>query len=455
MRILQVNHHYEEIGGAEVYFRSLARHLEERGHEVYLFAASNKAAIDEDKLHVVKRPEFDAEHLIDDEELGRSFRAFVEKSAPDVIHVHNIYGFPSALVGHMGSLGIPTLQTVHDFSLVCTNGWCVLPDGTPCEGGPGKKCLDSGCEANMAYDVRLVLAASMRLELARRSFDAFVSPSAYLARKCRDNGLASVHHIPYHVDPGLFGPPVTERAAQRILFAGRLAPEKGLVTLVAAMGHVQREVPGVELQLVGTGAEEAGLRLQASQAGLEGQVQFLGHRTRAQVLELLQTTALLVVPSHWSENSPVSCYESLLAGLPMVASNIGGIPELVRDGITGLLAEPRNAEDLAEKLVRLLRDDDLRARMSRNCLEEARRYSDLDAHLTRIEDVYEEVIQEGRPRKDGLEGQDDLIATVQRMNLRYTQMLKWSVHGGRPRRILRKAASKLFRGPAHPPLGAP
>jgi len=455
MRILLVNHLYEELGGAEVYFRSLSRWLEERGHEVRLFATSSQTSIDEEHIRVVRRPTFDAAHLIDDPELSQAFLLFAEKAASDVIHVHNVYSLPAAMVGLFGSLGIPTVQTVHDFSLVCTNGWCVLPDGRMCAGGPGKKCLDSGCEANMSYDVRLVLAASMRLEQAREAFDAFVSPSAYLAEKCQANGLRPVHRIPYHVDPNLLPTPVRARVAKRILFAGRLAPEKGLSTLIDAMARVQRELSGVELHLAGSGNEEATLRQRVVQLGLESHVTFLGHRSRAEVLELLQTSTLLVVPSHWCENSPVSCYESLLAGLPMVASNIGGIPELVRDGITGLLVEPRSSEDLASKLVRLLQEKELHGRLSENCKQAAHQYSDLASHLKLIEDVYEEVLDKGRPVKAGFERQDDLIAAVQQMNLRYTQMLEWSVYGGRPRRILRKAANTLFRGPKYPPLGAP
>ncbi len=90
-----------------------------------------------------------------------------------------------------------------------------------------------------------------------------------------------------------------------------------------------------------------------------------------------------------------------------------------------------------------------------NCKQAAHQYSDLASHLKLIEDVYEEVLDKGRPVKAGFERQDDLIAAVQQMNLRYTQMLEWSVYGGRPRRILRKAANTLFRGPKYPPLGAP
>ena len=344
---------------------------------------------------------------------------------------------------------------MHDLSLVCTNGWCVLPDGSVCEGGPGKKCLESGCEANAPYDARLVLAASMRLDLARDAFDAYISPSRFVAQQCRLNGLQPVHAIPNHVDADLLPPLESGQVRSKsILYAGRLVREKGVMTLLQAMDWVARRVPGVRLTILGGGEEETSLRAMAEQSGLADTVTFLGPRERSEVLQHLQTHALMVVPSHWCENSPTSCYESLLAGLPMVASDIGGIPELVRDGVTGLIARPRDAKDLADKIVRLLENEGLREQMSANAMAEARRYTDLDEHLGSIEGVYADAIAAER-RRENFERRYDLIAAVQQVNLRYSQMLDWSVFGGRPRRMLRKAAGRILRSPPFPPLGAP
>ena len=457
MRVLQLNHVFDEVGGAEVYFRSLVRWQRDRGHEVGVFAGSQTIAVDDEDRVVVTRPEFDLSQIIDDAGLNTRFVEFAERFRPDVIHVHNLHSFPAGFVLAIASLGVPTIQTVHDLSLVCTNGWCVLPDGRLCSGGPGRKCLEEGCETNAPYDARIVQAAALRLQLLRSGFDAFLSPSEFVAERCRENGLADVHVIPYRVDPELLSERPAERATNHLLFAGRLAPEKGLRTLIEALPRVAEAHPDVKLSIVGRGPDEADLRALATRVGVDVNVTFPGRIPRAEVMDLLRTCTALVVPSHWCENSPVSCYESLLAGLPMIASDIGGIPELVRDGVTGLLVRPRDAGDLAEKLTQILGDGNLRVALGDGCRREVERYTDLGAHLDQIERVYAACAERDRAASRVTSDVDwtELIASMQRVNLRYTQLDEWATHGGRSRRVVGKVTAALFGAPDRPAGGAP
>jgi glycosyltransferase involved in cell wall biosynthesis len=183
-------------------------------------------------------------------------------------------------------------------------------------------------------------------------------------------GLRQVGHatrpivvIPYSVDPL---PEPAPRPARRDGFAvacvARLMPQKGHVYLLEAMARVTRQVPGSRLLLAGEGPLRGELEIQARQLGLNELVSFLGIVPRAQLPELLAQTDVVVLASRW-EGLPVALIEVMSAGKPIVASNVGGNPELVVDGENGLVVPPADPGALAEALLRLAHDAPLRERL--------------------------------------------------------------------------------------------
>jgi glycosyltransferase involved in cell wall biosynthesis len=132
-------------------------------------------------------------------------------------------------------------------------------------------------------------------------------------------------------------------AQDYLLFAGRLAPEKGLKTLIAAAAK-----SGVKLVIAGTGPDEAELKALAAERNAP--VTFAGYVTGEKLHRLIGEARALVLPSEWYENAPVSILEAYALGTPVIGARIGGIPEMIRDGETGLTAEAGNAEDLAKQL---------------------------------------------------------------------------------------------------------
>jgi glycosyltransferase involved in cell wall biosynthesis len=156
-------------------------------------------------------------------------------------------------------------------------------------------------------------------------------------------------------DPGLRS---TSDPACRLLFVGRLAAVKGLPILIDAMRSIALRVPNVELVVAGDGPDRGSLERLA--AGLP--VRFLGYQSQAQVRELLQETGAFVLPS-FAEGVPVVLMEAMAAGVPVVATRIAGIPELVEHGVTGLLVPPGDAASLIDSVVKILGDEPLRARL--------------------------------------------------------------------------------------------
>lgn len=144
-----------------------------------------------------------------------------------------------------------------------------------------------------------------------------------------------------------------------LAFAGRLSPQKDLGTALQALA----EAPGVALALAGDGPDRAELEQRAERLGLDGRVRFLGSLPRKRVLELFRAADASLLSSAW-ENLPHTVLESLALGTPVIATAVGGVPELVRDGENGLVVPPGDAAALADAIRRFFADDELRRRLA-------------------------------------------------------------------------------------------
>jgi glycosyltransferase involved in cell wall biosynthesis len=144
-----------------------------------------------------------------------------------------------------------------------------------------------------------------------------------------------------------------------LAFAGRLGPQKAVGVLLAALS----DLPDVALVVAGDGPERSALERRAGELALEGRVRFLGSVPRGTVLRLFRAADVSVLPSAW-ENFPHTVVEALAVGCPVIATAVGGVPEVVRDGVNGLLVPPNDPGALRAALARFLGDEDLRARLS-------------------------------------------------------------------------------------------
>jgi glycosyltransferase involved in cell wall biosynthesis len=164
-----------------------------------------------------------------------------------------------------------------------------------------------------------------------------------------------------------------------LVFAGRLGPQKALgVALQAVAG-----TPDVTLVVAGDGPERAALERRVDELGLDGRVRFLGSVARETVLRLFRAADASVLPSAW-ENFPHTVVESLAVGCPVIATAVGGVPEVVRDGENGLLVAPGDPEALADAITRFFGDDVLRAQLSEAAARSVGEYAE-EAVFTTIE----------------------------------------------------------------------
>jgi len=361
--------------------------------------------------------------------------------------VHNVSHFPASFVGAFLASDVPVIMTVHDYSLLCPNSWCVLPDGTQCEGGAGQKCFEHGCESNYPYDPPVVAATAIRARFLRRCVARFISPSTPLADLCQEAGFDPVQVLPYFAEPATLTHALdpAEQDPHRILFLGRLEREKGVTYLIQAMPRILASDPEARLSIVGEGTQSETLRQQALELGIQDQVEFHGKVPHTEVQRLLGRARVNVLPSVWSENSPVTCYESFSVGLPMVASHLGGLPELVREGVTGLLARPRDPVDLADKILRILLSDELHAKLSDAARLELQRY-DPDAHLEQMDALYAGASKASVGQHEA-QLDKDLTAITEYLvrDVTASEKIIARARGGKIRRIMNRSLDVMFR----------
>lgn len=223
------------------------------------------------------------------------------------------------------------------------------------------------------YDARLTAFYRWVTPIAYRSADRVLAISQDVAEAATRHGAdpSRVRVVPNGIAPEEIGlsaaednrPPLPD-IPLRLLFVGRLSIEKGVADLLAACALLlRREVP-FALDIVGDGPLRTRLERQAAELGLGERVRFLGAKSRARLGALYQGAHITCVPS-LSEPQGIVVLESLIAGVPVVASDVGGIPDMVRDGENGVLHAPGNPEQIAERIAALAADRDALARLAR------------------------------------------------------------------------------------------
>lgn len=336
LRILFVHNAYQLRGGEDSVVDDEIQLLREHGHEVELYRRDNheigsmgKAAVARDTLWST-RTTYDIE-------------AALSRFRPDVIHTHNTFPLISpSIYWAAAKRHVPVVQTLHNFRLLCPQAM-LLREGKVCEDCVGKipwrgvtrRCYRGSLAQSAA------LAGMLVLHRGLRSYASKVTRYIALNDFCREvfvrGGLPTRR---LSVKPNFVADPGSGSAARAgFLFVGRLSAEKGIATLADALAVT----PSLGCGVVGTGPEERVI-------GTLPNVEMAGWQQGPYIAERMKNSLALVMPSLWYENFPRTLVEAFACGLPVIASRLGAMAALIRDGETGLLFNPGDARDLAAKL---------------------------------------------------------------------------------------------------------
>ena len=240
------------------------------------------------------------------------------------------------------------VMTVHDLKIGCPSKLMLAPDGVceRCKGGKTWNAVQQRCQKDsLALSAVVALETTLHRALGsyNKNIDLFILPSHFHRNKLVEWGLPEekTRYLPNAVD-------VTEMVAdftpgERFVFVGRLSEEKGLLTFVQAVADA-----GVAATIVGTGPQEEELRALVERTGAN--VEFAGYQTGDALFDIVRSAKALVLPSECYENAPVVLLEAYGVGTPVLGSDLGGIPELIREGETGLLATAGDAASFATQL---------------------------------------------------------------------------------------------------------
>lgn len=337
MKVLVAHNAYQQRGGEDMVVGAEVALLRAHGHEVQQYGRHN------DEVAGIGRVALGAQTLWS-ARTTRDIKALLASWRPDIVHVHNSLPLISpSLHWACAAAGVPVVQTLHNFRLACPQAM-FLREGRVCESCLGRLPLPAvqhGCYRGSRTQ-SAVLAGMLVLHRSlgtwQHKVQAYIALNEFCRRKFIEAGLPAER---LHVKPNFVeAAPPAEGPRDGLLFVGRLAEEKGVDTLAQALALHPLPTP---LRVAGTGPLAA--VLQAAPG-----VQMLGALPLAEVQQQMARARALVLPSIWYENFPRTLVEAFAAGLPVIASRIGALAELVVDGQTGLLFEPGDAAALADRL---------------------------------------------------------------------------------------------------------
>jgi len=338
MRILIIHNKYQLAGGEDAAVAAEVAALASAGHDIHLELISNDDIVTAGaKLKVFMTSPYDsarsewASHLVD------RFR-------PEVVHVHNF--FPKvtpAVHERVAERGIAVVQTLHNYRLICA-GALLLREGIVCEKcvvgshawGVIHRCYRGSLAGSLA--VTRMQHRAKRREIWTKSVHRFIALTEFARQKFVAGGLPAAR---IEVKPNLVSQVpqnILHPSRHGALFVGRLASEKGVDVLMQAWARV----PSIHLTILGDGPERSRLEKSAPR-----NVTFAGQVNQASVQTYMRSALFLIVPSICYEGFPMTIVEAFSVGLPVIASQIGSLAEIVEDGVNGLHFTPGDSEALA------------------------------------------------------------------------------------------------------------
>jgi glycosyltransferase involved in cell wall biosynthesis len=407
MKILLVNNFLYNRGGDTTYLHSLGDLLQNKKHQVLFWGMDHpENAFFEYGSHFLKYKDynlFNSERSLSNvasvlkesiysRKSQHKFEKFIEITEPDIVHLNNIHSYITpSIIDTINKKAIPIVWTLHDFNLLCPDSHFMSNNVIceACKGGKFYNCTIKSCkkESFVASAAASIEAYAHKFLRIRDKISYYIAPSKFLANKFIEFGYpaSKIIQIPNFIHSGV-------RMAKRgkyLLYFGGLNQWKGVGTLLHAIRISNIRIP---LKIAGTGSEISNYKQYVAEFKLDN-VEFLGHLSVDQMKPIIEGSLFVVIPSECYENYPYSAIEAMSNGKPIVGSNIGGIPELVKDNVTGLLFKPGDVNDLKHKIELLYSDNQLLSDMSDKAILWVKQNLTQDIYYNKVMNVYMKAIK--------------------------------------------------------------
>lgn len=375
MKILMVLYFGWEYGGGETYTLDLKEYLEKQGHTVKIFASDNS-------------PE--KEHFTDYEFANfkskllqipfsffnyRSYFAIkkaIKEFKPDIIHIQSLDDrVTPSIISAIKS--VPVIITIHSYNLL----------------KPFKKNVPSPLFRLYWYFKCYFNSFFLR------QIQLFIAPHKYFMNLMEKENFRPNTLV--YCGKKLFTYSKLQYK-RNLLFCGRLTKEKGINYLIQSMPRIINNFPDVKLTIAGSGSQRKELEYLICKLNISANVIFVGRINNKKLQKFYSESDIILVPSVWDEPFGLVGVEAMSVGRPVIASNVGGIPEWLDDGKTGFLVDPGNSEQIAGKVIELFSDRKLLEQMGKNARKKAEQFS-IEKHANKIEKIYLEVIKKYKTKE--------------------------------------------------------
>lgn len=377
MRILLVNYRYFISGGPEKYMFNIKKMLEDNGHEVIPFSIHSNKNVETEYSKYFVEPIGGRDATYFDEvkktpksiwqmltrsiysiEVEKAIKKEIQDVKPDLVYIiHFVNKLSPSVITGAKKMGVPVVLRLSDYFLLCPR-FDFMYQKKICEDCLSKgyrSCIKKRCVKGslFASAIRVFSMKFHSLIHVYQGVDAFITPSEFLKKKLVENGFdeKKITCIPtFTASKSEIGKP---QVGVYGLYFGRITEEKGVETVVKAY----EKLPGYELKIMGDDTTEEAKRLKAyvEQRKIKN-IEFLGFKSGIELEKVIKGARFILIPSIWYDNLPNTALESFQYSKPVIASNIGSLPELVVDGVNGFLFEAGNDKALVEAIKKF--DDD-------------------------------------------------------------------------------------------------
>jgi len=453
MKILLTSHQFlpDFSAGTEILTLETARELRRLGHEVAVFTGfpCKRELKDSERFDSYRYEGIHVERFFHNEYFpmgGQTnimeveynnlffaayFREYLHKLQPDIVHFFHLQRLSASAVDVCHDLGIPMVFTPTDFWFICLNNQLRMPDNLLCTGPSyrGVNCLRHAVAISqppavnslmgilpdwlVCAMIRLISAAPLsgnnifsyvRALAERPAFmkqrmnklSRVMAPTRLMGKILAEHGLLpeKITFSPFGINLKPFQHCVRKEAKDRLRigYIGTLSERKGVHILLKALRSLPQN-EAVELKIYGKADDFPKYVAELQRiAGDDSRIAFCGTFPNAQIGDVFSGLDVLVVPSIWYENTPLIIYSAFAAGCPVVASNLGGMSEVVHNEENGLLFERGDVAGLAEALNRLSHDRVLLRRLA----DKVRQPKSIEGYVAELVDIYDDVVEEIR-----------------------------------------------------------